>query len=125
MPHKTEQDNRQRAEILDRFEAPDRNQITTFNTGELTALCPFEFGGPDFYELTLRYQADQYAVESKSLKQYVESWRDAEISAEGLADCIYEDVMHVAAPARLYVHLAQARRGGITETVEVGDIALR
>jgi 7-cyano-7-deazaguanine reductase len=111
--------------MLDRFEAPDRHQITTFETDELTALCPFEFGGPDFYELTLRYQADQYAVESKSLKQYVESWRDAEISAERLADCIYEDVMYVAAPARLYVHLAQARRGGISETVEVGDVDLR
>jgi 7-cyano-7-deazaguanine reductase len=114
-----------RAEILDRFKAPDRHQINTFETDELTALCPFDFGGPDFYDLTIRYVPDQYAVEAKSLKQYIASYRDEEITAEQLADRIYEDVHYIAAPDRMYVRLEQARRGGIEETVEVGDRELR
>jgi len=106
---------------LDTFDAPDRPQVATFETDELTALCPFDFGGPDFYRLTLRYEPDRLAVESKSLKQYIESWRDTEITAEALADAIYADVADTINPTRLYLRLEQARRGGIEETVEVGD----
>lgn len=110
---------------LNTFNAPDRPQVATFQTDELTALCPFDFGGPDFYTLTLRYEPDKLAIESKSLKQYVESWRGREITAEELADIIYTDVRDAINPTRLYVRLEQARRGGINETVEVGDIELR
>ena len=110
-----------RADILDRFEAPDRHNVTTFETDELTALCPFEFGGPDFYTLTIRYVPDQYVLESKSLKQYIESWRTEEITVEQLATRIYEDIQYTISPINLYVRLEQARRGGIEETVEVGD----
>jgi NADPH-dependent 7-cyano-7-deazaguanine reductase QueF len=38
-----------------------------------------------------------------------------------LAVAIYSDVSDCIAPSRLYVRLEQARRGGIEETVEVGD----
>ena len=109
---------------IDRFEAPETSQITTFETDELTALCPFEFGGPDHYDLTIRYEADEYCLESKSLKLWVESYRNEEITAERLADELYHDISEAIAPERLYVRLEQARRGGIEETVEVGDHAL-
>jgi len=109
---------------LDTFPAPDSPQITTFETGELTAVCPFDFGGPDFYDLTIRYEADELVVESKSLKQYLESFRDREISAEALADEIHTDINDAIKPMRLYLRLEQARRGGIEETVEVGEISL-
>jgi 7-cyano-7-deazaguanine reductase len=110
--------------MLESFESPT-GQIITFTTDELTALCPFKFGGPDFYHLTLRYESAGLTVESKSLKQYVETWRDSEISAEKLAQSIYNDVKKTAEPCRLYVRLEQARRGGIEETVEVGNVDLR
>lgn len=109
---------------LEAFESPP-GQTVTFTTDELTALCPFDFGGPDFYELTLRYESAGLTVESRSLKQYIEAWRDSEISAEELAQAIYDDVETAAAPRRLYVRLEQARRGGIEESVEVGDVDLR
>lgn len=110
---------------LERFPAPERSQITTFETDELTALCPFDFGGPDHYELTIRYEADDYCIESRSLKEWIESCRDNEISAEYLADELYQDINRAIEPARLYVRLEQARRGGMEETVEVGDYELR
>jgi len=109
---------------LESFESPP-GQVVTFTTDELTALCPFDFGGPDFYELTVRYESAGLTVESRSLKQYVEAWRDTEISAEELAQSIHDDVATTAAPTSLYVRLDQARRGGIEETVEVGNVDLR
>lgn len=110
---------------LERFDAPHVDQITTFQTDELTARCPFDFGGPDHYDLTIRYEADEYCVESKSLKEWLESYRDTEITAEELSDEIHARVANTIAPLRLYVRLEQARRGGIEETVEVGEYDLR
>jgi len=106
---------------IDRFEAPETSQITTFETDELTALCPFDFGGPDHYELTIRYEADEHCLEAKSLKLWLESYRDEEITAERLADELYRDINGAIKPERLYIRLEQARRGGITETLEVGN----
>lgn len=105
---------------LQGFESPD-DHVATFETDELTALCPFDFGGPDYYTLTIRYKPDGHVVESKSLKQYLESYRDLEITAEKLATSIHADVAKTINPESLYINLQQARRGGITETVEVGD----
>ncbi len=102
------------------------SRVIVFESDELTAFCPFDFGGPDFYELTIKYLPPQEpvedvrGVESRSLKEYVESWRNAEISAEDLAQEIYGDIAGVVNASVLYVRLEQARRGGIEETVEVG-----
>lgn len=114
-------------EILEVFDAPDSdtNQVYTFTTDELTALCPFDFGGPDFYRLTLRYVPVETCLESKSLKRYLESFRDDEVSAEDLGAEMYETIKAVTQPDRLYIRLEQARRGGIEESVEFGDISLR
>lgn len=99
--------------------------VAIFTTDELTANCPFDFGGPDFYDLTIRYRPDGHGVESKSLKKYLESYRDDELTAEALASQIHTDIVDAIAPERCYVRLEQARRGGLEETVEVGDLSLR
>jgi len=108
---------------LDTFDAPDvsATSVSTFETDELTAVCPFDFGGPDFYDLVIRYSPADECVEAKSLKQYVEGFRDTEATAEQLAAQIHDDLNAALAPQKLYVRLEQARRGGIEETVEVGD----
>jgi len=105
---------------IETFESPG-SHIATFETDELTALCPFDFGGPDFYDLTIRYDPDELAVESKSLKVWLQSFRDTEISAEALAVEIHDSVADAIEPDALYVRLEQARRGGIEESVEVGE----
>jgi len=106
---------------LESFEAPPSQQVTTFQTDELTALCPFDFGGPDHYDLTIKYEVDEQALESRSLKLWLESYRNKEITAERLAHELYHDIQAAIEPVCLYVRLEQARRGGIEETVEVGD----
>ncbi|MFC3957644.1 preQ(1) synthase [Halovivax cerinus] len=115
-----------REDVLDGFEAPesDANQVYTFNSSELTALCPFDFGGPDYYEFTLRYIPDKMCVESKSLKQYLESFRDVEITGEEIGAEMYDAFDQLLDPKSIYLRLEQARRGGIEETVEYGDRSL-
>ena len=109
---------------LDKFESKS-GLVCTFETDELTALCPFDFGGPDHYKLTIKYETHDYTVESKSLKQWLQGYRDSEISAEDLAHEIHKTVADCIAPTRCYVRLEQARRGGIEETVEVGHVSLK
>jgi len=109
---------------LDKFESKG-GLICTFQTDELTALCPFDFGGPDMYDLTIKYETDCHTVESKSFKKWLQGYRDTEISAEDLAYEIHTTVVDCINPTRCYVRLEQARRGGIEESVEVGDRKLR
>lgn len=113
--------------ILDAFDAPesDADQVYTFETEELSALCPFDFGGPDFYQMTLRYVPADQCIESKSLKKYLESFRDQEITAEGLGAELFAAFSELMKPEAIYLRLEQARRGGIEETVEFGDRSLR
>jgi NADPH-dependent 7-cyano-7-deazaguanine reductase QueF len=100
--------------------------VTELFTDELTALCPFDFGGPDFYDVTVRYRTDGPTVESKSWKKYVQGFRDREITAEKLADTIRDDVAAVIGHDRpLHVRVEQARRGGTEITVEAGTRELR
>ena len=125
MTTKTEiQDN---GDCLEVFEVPesDTDQIYTFETDEVTALCPFDYGGPDFYEFKLQYIPDELCIESKSLKKYLESFRDAEITAEELGAEMYESFEATISPDTMYLRLEQARRGGIEETVEYGNRSLR
>lgn len=115
------------ADVLETFPAPDSaaDQVYTFETSELTAECPFDFGGPDFYEFVFRYTPQQECIESKSLKLYLESFRGVKITAEEMGAHMYTDFEALMNPERMYLRLEQARRGGIEETVEFGDRSLR
>lgn len=109
---------------LERFESPS-DHVATFETDELTARCPFDFGGPDHYHLTIRYKPDKWALESRSLKEFLQSYRDTEITAERLTGRIHGRIDETIDPSALYVRVEQARRGGIEETVETGDRELK
>lgn len=63
--------------ILDRVPNPhpDVDYLTRFAIPEFTALCPIT-GQPDFAHLVIDYVADQWLVESKSLKLFMYSFRN-------------------------------------------------
>jgi 7-cyano-7-deazaguanine reductase len=111
------------ADILETFETPesDGKQVLTFDTDEVTAQCPFDFGGPDYYTFKLRYIPSQVCIESKSLKLYLQSFRDREITAEEIGAEVYDTFNNLLDPQKMYIRFEQARRGGIEETVEMGD----
>ena len=63
--------------ILKTFPNPrtGRNYTISVRAPEFTCLCP-KTGQPDFAELTIDYVPDKLCVELKSLKLYLNSFRD-------------------------------------------------
>jgi 7-cyano-7-deazaguanine reductase len=86
---------------------------------ELTAVCPVT-GQPDMYLATLEYWPGPLCVESKSLKLYLNSFRDEGHFAEALAVRIRDDAaaaLQLTAD-KVRVTLRQKSRGGITITAQ-------
>ena len=54
---------------------PDTNFVARFTQPEFTSLCPVT-AQPDFAHLVIDYVPDQWMVESKSLKLYLNSFRN-------------------------------------------------
>ena len=103
---------------LDTF-AVDRPIRVVFTTEELQALCPAVEGTqPDIYKATISYTAVTQAIESKSLKLWLTTYRDKRIFAEHLAG---EMADHIAAlgdgVTDIEVTLSQNVRGGIATEV--------
>jgi 7-cyano-7-deazaguanine reductase len=63
--------------VLDRVANPhaDTNYLARFTMPEFTALCPIT-GQPDFAHLVIDYVPDKFLIESKSLKLYLNSFRN-------------------------------------------------
>jgi 7-cyano-7-deazaguanine reductase len=87
---------------------------------ELTAVCPIT-GQPDLYRLTIGYRPDALCLESKSLKLYLNRFRNDGAFCEALAVRIRDEVASALelAPERVRVALEQKARGGITITARV------
>ena len=103
---------------LDTFPV-DRPVRVVFRTDELQALCPAVEGiQPDIYSATISYTAVTAAIESKSLKLWLTTYRDRRIFAEHL---VGELADHVAALGDavddIEVTLTQNVRGGIATEV--------
>ena len=103
---------------LDTFEveAPVRVEFTT---DELQALCPAVEGiQPDVYRATISYVARTHAIESKSLKLWLVTYRDRQIFAEHLVKEIHDHVAALGSQVSdISVTLSQNVRGGITTMV--------
>lgn len=107
---------------LDIFEAP-RVSLVRFESDELTAFCPVT-RQPDFYHVLIEYRPASFCVESKSLKLYLQSFRDDGVFAEALAAQIAGDLYRAIMPRWLRVSLRQQVRGGLqlTAVAELGDV---
>ncbi len=96
---------------------PTKCGFIQYHSDQLTSLCPVT-GQPDFYEATIDLEADGIGIETKTLKLYLETYRDAAIFCEDLAVKICADLFAVAQPKRCTVTLEQRRRGGIQITAK-------
>lgn len=83
---------------------------------EFTSLCP-RTGQPDFGTLTITYVPDQLCVELKSLKFYLQSFRNQGIFYEDVTNRILDDLVAVLKPRRMRITAAFTPRGGIRTTV--------
>lgn len=102
---------------LDTFpvDAPVR---CTFRTQELEALCPaVPTIQPDIYTATIEFTAVTAAIESKSLKLWLVTFRDRRIFAEALAAEIGGRLENIDGIDLHHVILEQNIRGGLAESV--------
>ena len=104
---------------LESFPNPGVESVSLMSD-ELTAVCPIT-GQPDLYRLTIEYRPDGACLESKSLKLYLNSFRNEGGFCEALAVRIRDDVAAALGLSadRVRVDLEQKARGGITITASV------
>jgi 7-cyano-7-deazaguanine reductase len=95
---------------------PAREYTIEIRCPEFTSVCP-KTGQPDFGTLTITYVPAQKCVELKSLKLYLQQFRNEGIFYEHLTNRILDDLVAVLAPRRMTLAAAFTPRGGITTTV--------
>src|SRR5215475_9590642 len=83
---------------------------------EFTSVCP-KTGLPDFGRLEIRYVPDKQCLELKSLKEYLQSYRNLGIFQENIVNQVLEDVVRCAQPVRAEVKGDFRPRGGISTVV--------
>jgi 7-cyano-7-deazaguanine reductase len=96
---------------------PERDTVITLRTEEFTCVCPAT-GQPDFAKLTIQYIPDQKIVESKSLKFYLQTFRNKGAFHEHVTNVILDDLVAALEPRWCKVTADFAVRGGISITVE-------
>ena len=107
-------------EILETFpnQFPQRDYQIEIRCPEFTSVCP-KTGQPDFGVLTFTYSPAARCVELKSLKLYLQQFRNEGIFYEHVTNRIFDDLVAVLQPRRLTLHAAFTARGGITTEVTV------
>jgi 7-cyano-7-deazaguanine reductase len=83
---------------------------------EFTSVCP-KTGLPDFGVILIRYMPDKHCLELKSLKEYLQSYRNLGIFQENIVNQILEDVVRYARPVWAEVKGDFRPRGGISTEV--------
>src|SRR5207247_6930861 len=95
---------------------PQRDYTIEIVCPEFTSLCP-KTGQPDFGTLTFTYIPDRKCVELKSLKLYLQQFRNEGIFYEHATNRILDDLVAVLSPRRMQLDAAFTPRGGITTKV--------
>jgi 7-cyano-7-deazaguanine reductase len=95
---------------------PERNYHIEIRAPEFTSVCP-KTGMPDFGEILIRYVPDRACIELKSLKYYLNEYRNQGIFYETVTNKILDDLVALCHPRRMTVTGAFTARGGITTSV--------
>jgi 7-cyano-7-deazaguanine reductase len=95
---------------------PGRPYYISFDIPEFTCLCP-RSGFPDFALIKVRYQPGDWIVELRSLKFYINGYRDKGISHEAAANQILEDLVALLEPRWMRVTADFTVRGNIKTVV--------
>ena len=96
--------------------SPGRDYSIEIVCPEFTSICPVT-GQPDFGTISFTYTPDKTCVELKSLKLYLQTFRNQGIFYEAATNRILDDFVRACSPRRCRVTGAFTPRGGITTTV--------
>ena len=95
---------------------PNRDYLIIHTANEFTSVCP-KTGQPDFGTITISYIAAKKCVELKSLKFYLQSFRNEGIFYENVTNRILEDLAGILKPKWLEVKGEFSVRGGLNTTI--------
>lgn len=98
------------------FEYPGSVTEVEYIDPEFTSVCPWT-GLPDFGVIKIVYQPGAKLVELKSLKYYMNSYRNVGILQEHVVNRIKEDLVQLITPAYLKVIGEFNPRGGLSTRV--------
>jgi 7-cyano-7-deazaguanine reductase len=100
--------------------SPERDYEIDISFPEFTCLCP-RSGYPDFATIKIRYIPDKYIVELKSLKLYLNSFRNIYISHEEATNRIYSELYEKLKPRFLEVIGDFNPRGNVKTVIRVSS----
>ena len=95
---------------------PGRDYTIEIVCPEFTSVCP-KTGQPDFGKLTITYVPDQKCVELKSLKLYLQQFRNEGIFYEHVTNSILDDLVATIEPTSLTLRAEFTPRGGISSII--------
>ena len=103
---------------LETFEnpSPKRDYTIRHSAPEFTSRCPMT-GQPDFGTVIIEYVPDKLCVELKSLKLYLQSFREEGIFYEAVTNRILDELVALLKPRRLQVQTHWRPRGGMRSTI--------
>ena len=107
-------------DVLEVFENPylDRDYEIETVCPEFTSMCP-KTGQPDFGTLTITYFPGQRCLELKSLKLYLQQYRNHGAFYESVTNRILDDLVAVTDPRWMTIVAEYTPRGGIRTNVTV------
>lgn len=76
---------------------PQRDYLISITLPEFTCICPLS-GYPDFAVMRLRYVPDKWCVELRSLKLYINSFRDQGAFHEAVTNRILDELVKLLQP---------------------------
>jgi 7-cyano-7-deazaguanine reductase len=98
------------------YEFPGKEIKIDFEITEFTAICPFS-DFPDFATIRLKYVPNERCVELKSLKLYINSFRNVKIFHEHAINVILEDFVQACDPLSVDIEGDFHVRGNIKTVV--------
>ena len=98
------------------YEYVGREIWVEFEMPEFTAICPFS-DFPDFAIIRLKYVPNERCIELKSLKLYINSFREVKIFHEHVINLILEDFVKACDPLKVEIEGDFHVRGNIKSIV--------
>ena len=98
------------------YEFPGKEIWVEFDIPEFTAICPFS-DFPDFAIIRLKYVPNSLCIELKSLKLYINSFREIKVFHEHVVNIIMEDFVKACDPLRVEIEGDFHVRGNIKTVV--------
>ena len=98
------------------YEFPGREIKINFEIPEFTAICPFS-DFPDFATIRIEYVPYERCIELKSLKLYINAFRNVKIFHEHVINVILEDFVAACDPVSVEIEGDFHVRGNIKTVV--------